>query len=55
MMENIRNKNENQEISKACTYDELKIGPCGHLLSYYAYSDCEGCVLCDKQMIDELG
>ena len=42
------------------TYMELydknfeHIMDCGHLSVYNIYTDCDGCALCDKQMIEEL-
>lgn len=54
MMENIRHKNSNKEIELEEQCFETMTGPCGHLLAYYAYADCDGCVLCDKQMIEEM-
>ena len=54
MMENIRHKNSKNEVELNVQSPETATGPCGHLLVYYAYSDCDGCVLCDKQMIEEI-
>lgn len=54
MMENIRHKDSKNEVELNIQSPETATGPCGHLLVYYAYSDCDGCVLCDKQMIEEL-
>jgi hypothetical protein len=54
MMENIRHKDRKEEIELAWDAPETKIASCGHLATYHAYCDCDGCVLCDKQMIDEM-
>jgi len=49
----IRHKDSVNEIETNCEY-EMLTNKCGHLLSYAAYSDCDGCVVCDKEMIEEL-
>lgn len=54
MMENIRHKDSKNEIELISNSSEMAVGPCGHLKVYYAYSDCDGCVMCDKQMIEEI-
>ena len=55
MMENIRHKNSNNEIELSdANSPETAVGSCGHLMAYHAYSDCDGCVMCDKQMIEEM-
>lgn len=32
---------------------ETKVAPCGHLYLYHVYSDCDGCVQCDKEMLSD--
>lgn len=54
MMENIRHKNSKNEVELSFKCNETDTGDCGHLLVYRAYSDCDGCVLCDKEMIEEM-
>lgn len=54
MMENIRHKDRKEEIELEFGGPETQIASCGHLVGYHAYSDCDGCVLCDKQLIDEM-
>jgi MoaA/NifB/PqqE/SkfB family radical SAM enzyme len=49
----IRHKNSINEVETNCEF-EMRTNTCGHLLSYAAYSDCDGCVVCDKEMIEEL-
>lgn len=39
-------------ISSINCQENYKIAACGHLKSYQAYSDCDGCVLCDKYSVD---
>jgi hypothetical protein len=54
MMENIRHKDRGAEIEihsekhKA----ETEVAECGHLKGYHAYSDCDGCILCDKNAMN---
>lgn len=50
---NIRHKNSKNEVQTNNEY-EMRTNKCGHLLSYAAYSDCEKCILCDKEMINNL-
>ena len=54
MIKNIRHKDSGAEIELEYASDEAEVAPCGHLYSYHAYSDCDGCVLCDKEMIGDL-
>ena len=49
---NIRHKDSLVEIENNNT-DEMKTNKCGHLLTYATYSD-DGCVVCDKNMIEQL-
>ena len=49
----VRHKDSINEVSTNCEF-EMRTAPCGHLLSYSAYSDCDGCCICDKQMIEDL-
>lgn len=56
MMKNIRYKdNRGAEIELDFEHDEkaleLMLTDCGHISIYHAYSDCDGCVLCDKEAI----
>lgn len=53
MVLNIRHKNSNIEVQTSNESDSLT-NKCGHLLSYAAYSDCDKCVLCDKEIINNL-
>ena len=57
MMKNIRHKdNRNAEIEFGFKNEsslELEIEPCGHLAVYHVYSDCDGCVMCDKEMLSD--
>ena len=50
---NIRHKDSVNEVDTD-NPDESKTNKCGHLLSYSAYTDSDGCVICDKQMIGEM-
>lgn len=54
MMENIRHKDSNKEIEIQTECSETRVNPCGHMASYTAYSDCDGCVMCDKLIIEEM-
>lgn len=49
----IRHKDSTSEI-ETDNPNEMLLGPCGHLLVYAAYSDCDGCVICDKQAIESI-
>ena len=49
---NIRHKDSLIEIENN-NIDEMKTNKCGHLLTYASYID-DGCVLCDKKMIENL-
>lgn len=42
-----RNK-EDDRISSIDCQENYNIASCGHLKCYQGYSDCDGCVLCDK-------
>ena len=53
MVKNIRHKDSGAEVELEYYSDETDVAPCGHLYSYHAYSDCDGCVLCDKETIGE--
>ena len=50
---NIRHKDSVRQVQ---TQNQLQMraNKCGHLLTYAAYSDCDGCVICDKEMINQL-
>ena len=50
---NIRHKDSVNEVDTD-NPDESKTNKCGHLLSYSAYTDSDGCVICDKHMIEEM-
>lgn len=53
MIKNIRHK-DHRGAEIELEYEsplETAVAPCGHLYSYHAYSDCDGCVLCDKEAI----
>ena len=50
---NIRHKDSKNEI-QTNNKNEMLTNTCGHLLAYAAYSDCDKCVLCDKEMINNL-
>jgi hypothetical protein len=54
MQLNIRHKNGEKEIELDHDSIETQVLPCGHMIAYRAYSDCDGCVLCDKEMIGNL-
>lgn len=57
MVEFVRDKNTSIEHSKILDNPEMLdtyILPCGHMNSYQAYIDSDGCVLCDKKTIEEL-
>jgi hypothetical protein len=54
MQLNIRHKKGEKEIQLNHECDETEVLSCGHMRSYSAYSDCEGCVLCDKELIGEM-
>lgn len=53
MVKNIRHKDRGAELEiedeTNSHINETLVAPCGHLMSYHAYSDCDGCVLCDKE------
>ena len=51
MVKNIRHKDRGAEleIDDEKHKNETEVAPCGHLYAYHAYSDCDGCVLCDKE------
>ena len=51
---NARDKYSKAEITESDNPDDCKIAKCGHLSSYSAYIDNDGCVLCDKHMIEKL-
>lgn len=53
MVKNIRHKDSGAEVELEYESDETDVAPCGHLYAYHAYSDCDGCVLCDKEMLSE--
>lgn len=53
MIKNIRHK-DHRSAEIELEYEspeETAVAPCGHLYSYHVYSDCEGCVMCDKEAI----
>lgn len=55
MIKNIRHK-DHRGAEIELEYEspmETAVAPCGHLYSYHAYSDCDGCVLCDKEAIGD--
>lgn len=54
MQLNIRHKNGEKEIELDHDSVENETLPCGHMKAYAAYSDCDGCVLCDKEMVGEM-
>ena len=49
-----RFKNGKAEVDLSYNGPEADLAPCGHMATYQAYSDCDGCVICDKEMIAEL-
>lgn len=51
---NARDKYSKAEITESDNPDDCKIAECGHLSSYHAYIDCDGCVLCDKHMMENV-
>lgn len=53
MVENRRHKDSKAEVELDYECNETQVGPCGHLTAYQAYCDCDGCVLCDKHLIEE--
>ena len=54
MIKNIRHKDHRgAEIELEYESIETAVAPCGHLYAYHAYSDCDGCVLCDKEMLSD--
>lgn len=55
MQLNVRRKDDKNEIAvhMGSNKQETLIAECGHLLAYHAYCDCDGCVLCDKEMLGE--
>lgn len=53
MVKNTRHKNSNSEVELEYESEETKLAPCGHMAIYHAYSDCDGCVLCDKEAMSE--
>lgn len=55
MIKNIRHK-DHRGAEIELEYEsplETSVAPCGHLYTYHAYSDCDGCVLCDKEMLSD--
>lgn len=50
---NIRHKNSVQQVQTGELFDTLT-NTCGHLLTYAAYKDCSGCVICDKHAIEQI-
>jgi len=57
MVEFVRDKDTSIEHSKYLEDPSLLntvILPCGHMNSYQAYIDTDDCVLCDRQMIEEM-
>lgn len=54
MQLNIRHKDSKEEIELGGKLTrETVVAECGHLKQYHAYCDCDGCVLCDKEMMGE--
>ena len=54
MIINIRHKDHRgAEIETEDNGKDTLVADCGHLMSYHAYSDCDGCVLCDKEMLSD--
>ena len=53
MIMNIRNKSSKSEVISQ-NKKEMELNTCGHPMTYATYLDCDGCVLCDKQLIEEL-
>lgn len=51
---NARDKYSKAEITDSDNPEDCRIASCGHLASYSAYIDDDGCVLCDKHMIEEM-
>lgn len=54
MQENVRHKDSKVEVSLNFKSPETDTAKCGHLIAYTAYADSDGCVLCDKHMIEDL-
>jgi hypothetical protein len=54
MQLNTRHKDSNAEVELDHISSETELAECGHLKNYHAYSDCDGCVICDKQMIEKM-
>ena len=56
MLKGIRHKDHRSEEVEIEWGDsvETKVADCGHLQIYHAYSDCDGCVLCDKEMLSDI-
>ena len=54
MQLNIRHKDAKEEIELSDKLSkEMVVAECGHLKQYHAYCDCDGCVLCDKEMLND--
>lgn len=49
-----RFKDGKAEVDLSYHGPEADLAPCGHMATYQAYSDCNGCVICDKNLIEEL-
>lgn len=53
MILNTRFKDSKVEVKTNNAFESLTL-PCGHLLVYKAYVDSDKCVICDRNMIEEL-
>ena len=55
MVKNIRHKDRGAELEIESEKHKVEtlVADCGHLMSYHAYSDCDGCVLCDKEAMGD--
>jgi hypothetical protein len=54
MQLNVRHKDAKEEVTlyTGKPTNETDVAECGHLIQYHAYCDCDGCVLCDKEMME---
>lgn len=51
MVLNVRNKKSKVETN---IEQEAITNKCGHLMNYATYLDCDGCVICDREMVNEM-
>lgn len=56
MVLNLRYKDRKSEVDVPSnpSAEEMLMSPCGHAESYAAYADSDGCVLCDKESVEQM-